>query len=49
MIQHLKILVVDDDPAVIDLLGAFLETRGYTVNTTNKGRDALALLDDYSY
>lgn len=49
LIRHLKILVVDDDPGVIDLLGAFLETRGYSVNTCNAGRDALVLLDGDSY
>ncbi len=49
MIRHLKILVVDDDPGVIDLLGAFLETRGYFVRTCNNGRTGLSLLDEDSY
>ncbi|HRI88643.1 MAG TPA: response regulator [Candidatus Hydrogenedentes bacterium] len=49
MIKHLKILIVDDDPGVIDLLGAYLESRGYSVRTAKNGRDALVYLDDDQY
>lgn len=45
MIKHLNILVVDDDPGVVDLLGAFLDTRGYSVKTCHSGREALTLLE----
>ncbi len=45
MIKHLNILVVDDDTGVTDLLGAFLDSRGYSVQTCHNGRDALALVE----
>lgn len=31
MISHVHVLVVDDDPVVMDLLGIHLEKQGYTV------------------
>ena len=37
------ILVVDDDPTVLDLLERNLAREGYRVRTTTSGRDALAL------
>jgi class 3 adenylate cyclase len=37
-----KILVVDDTPANIKLLGALLESRGYQVSTAVNGEEALA-------
>ncbi|HWA87902.1 MAG TPA: response regulator [Opitutus sp.] len=37
------ILVVDDDPAVLDLLSRDLTREGYRVHTAANGRDALAL------
>ncbi|HVU24672.1 MAG TPA: response regulator [Opitutus sp.] len=37
------ILVVDDDPAVLDLLSRDLTREGYRVRTAANGRDALAL------
>lgn len=49
MIRHLNILVVDDDPGVTELLGAFLDTRGYSVTTCTSGRDALALIDSEAF
>ncbi|NUM55858.1 MAG: response regulator [Candidatus Hydrogenedentes bacterium] len=49
MIKHLKVLVVDDDPGVLDLLKAFLDTRGYTVETCRNGREALAVLETESF
>lgn len=49
MIKHLKILVVDDDPGVLDLLGAFLETRGYGVVSCGSGAQALDNLDRESF
>jgi PAS domain S-box-containing protein len=37
------VLVVDDDPAVVDLLNRSLVREGYQVRTASNGRDALAL------
>ena len=49
MIKHLNILVVDDDPGVLDLLGAFLVTRGYSATTCRSGIEALSLLDTETF
>ncbi len=38
------ILVVDDEPEIVELLGEFLERRGYRVKTATNGEDALALV-----
>lgn len=37
------ILAVDDDPAVLDILGRNLAREGYAVRTASTGKDALAL------
>ena len=37
------ILAVDDDPAVLDILGRNLVREGYSVRTASTGKDALAL------
>jgi len=39
-----EILVVDDDPAVGELLGMYLEREGFTVTTVASGEDCLAHL-----
>ncbi len=39
-----KILLVDDEPDLLDVLGEFLEDSGYEVKTAGDGIDALALL-----
>ncbi|CAN5263508.1 N/A [soil metagenome] len=39
------ILVVDDNPDNVEILRAFLESRGYTVADANDGQAALAKLD----
>lgn len=49
MIEHLNILVVDDDPGVIDLLGAYLDTRGFGGTTCRSGREALSLLEGQAF
>ena len=41
------ILVVDDDPKIVQLLRAYLEREGYTVVTAGDGRAALAAIDDH--
>lgn len=38
------ILVVDDEPEIVELLMEFLERRGYRVKTATNGEDALALV-----
>jgi DNA-binding response OmpR family regulator len=40
-----KILVVDDDPSVVFMLGEILRATGHAVVSTCDGRQALALLD----
>lgn len=39
------ILIVDDDPHMIELLGLHVESVGYTVLQASNGREALVLLD----
>lgn len=38
-----SLLVVDDEPEVVDVLRDFFEEQGYTVNAALNGRDALVL------
>ena len=40
------ILIVDDDPAMLELLGLWLKLEGYAVRTASNGQEALAILDD---
>jgi len=40
-----KILVVDDDPDILDALTMILESRGYYVTTAQDGIEALAKLE----
>lgn len=42
--KHTHILVVDDDPALRTVFQALLEMYGYTSDTADNGRDALAKL-----
>jgi len=39
-----KILVIDDDPDILDALAMILETQGYQVSTARDGIDGLANL-----
>lgn len=41
-----KVLVVDDEPALRDLIRAVLEEEGYEVLTAENGRRALELLEE---
>jgi DNA-binding response OmpR family regulator len=41
-----RILVVDDDPDIVDYLGLFLEDHGYEVSSANRSSSALAALDE---
>lgn len=40
-----RILVVDDDPRVREVLSAMLESAGYEVSLAPNGRDAVAILE----
>jgi CheY-like chemotaxis protein len=37
------VLVVDDETALADIIGAYLEANGYRITVANDGREALAL------
>jgi CheY-like chemotaxis protein len=39
-----KLLVVDDEPAIVELIRAILERAGYAVMTAQDGRSALELI-----
>ena len=39
-----NVIVVDDDPAILDLVEMVLDEEGYTVRTASNGREALDLL-----
>jgi len=49
MIKHLRVLVVDDDPEIVELLDSFLESRGYAVRTCSNGADAIAALNESEF
>jgi DNA-binding response OmpR family regulator len=40
-----SILVVDDEPKILDAIAAFLENKGYTIFTAENGRKALELFE----
>jgi len=44
MKQFQTVLVVDDDPSIVDLMRDFLENDGFQVETANDGNQALTLL-----
>ena len=43
--DKLSVLVVDDEPAIVELLRDFLEAEGFCVETARDGHEALAALD----
>jgi CheY-like chemotaxis protein len=43
-----RILVVDDDPLMLEVLGFALQRAGYEVRTASDGEEALQLLSDLS-
>jgi diguanylate cyclase (GGDEF)-like protein len=45
-IRNCKILVVDDDPGVCDVLATLLESEGCIVSTANSGEQALEVFSD---
>ncbi len=46
MTERSRVLVVDDDPAMLELLEAYLSRQGYRVFGVRNGEDALGTLDD---
>lgn len=42
-----RVLVVDDDAGIRDVLVALLEDEGYEVRTANDGREGLAILEHW--
>ena len=46
---HSKIMVVDDSDAVRELIGAFLQTRGYDITMATDGVDALGKLKNDTF
>jgi PAS domain S-box-containing protein len=46
---HVRVLVVDDEPEIADLLRELLEGAGYDVMTAESGALALALLDEGAF
>lgn len=47
--QGRRILVIDDEPSVREVVGSVLRRHGYTVEEAGDGKAALALLDDRDY
>lgn len=43
-----KILLVDDEPDLLDILGDFLEENGYEIHTAKDGQEALDILEKES-
>ena len=44
-----RVLVIDDEPAVLKVLGLVLQRRGFTVDTMSSAKDALAQLPQQKY
>ena len=44
MMEKAKILVVDDEPTILDYLKEFLEGKGYVVTTASSGPEALKVV-----
>ena len=45
--QHATILLVDDDPGILETASDLLMLSGYTVLTATDGTEALLILDQY--
>ncbi len=41
-----RVLIVDDEPAIVELMAVHLQEHKYTVSTANSGQEALSLLQD---
>ena len=47
--MSINIMIVEDEPAIADLVGVYLKNENYEVHTFHLGRSALASLKDISY
>jgi len=47
--SKLKVLLIDDDPEILDLLSSFLEMKGYEVDTAETGKEGLSLFKRGEY
>lgn len=45
--HHLRVLVVDDNPDLVDMLAAVVALEGHEVRTAQDGREALAIAGEY--
>jgi len=45
----IRILVVDDEPSIVELLGEYLATRGHPVKTAASGEEATRLLENHEF
>ncbi len=45
----MRVLLIDDDPEILDLLSSFLEMKGYEVDTAETGKDGLSLFSAGKY
>jgi DNA-binding response OmpR family regulator len=45
-VQHSRILVVDDEPNVLELVSLYLSRDGFSVTTATNGREAIAIFDE---
>lgn len=49
MISKLSVLLVDDDPSILEVLAAFLQSRQYQVECRSSGSEALDVLRDHEF
>jgi len=49
MIRHLNVLVVDDDPGILEVLDTFLHAKGYAVETRPNAIEALDALREKEF
>ncbi len=45
--EHIKILLVDDEPDILELVGYHLKKEGFQVKTAHNGFEALDIADDF--
>jgi two-component system, OmpR family, response regulator len=45
--QNVRVLVVDDEPNIVDVIAMALRYQGFTVESAGNGRDALAAVVDF--
>jgi two-component system NtrC family sensor kinase len=44
-----RLLIVDDEPGIVDVLQAILSDKGYVIDTATNGQEAIRLLDTNQY